>query len=180
MPSYICPLFGCETCILMLLTLPSLCCSSKNGCTGFFVTASLNPVLLFIGKDCHWTIWRYQSLATGASLPNHTACAGFLYIYVCMYVSDDAFRPRDCLHAMHQCNWPCLFRSPSMRSNQLVYSYRLPCNCTCTYCVTSSCMSYYRQPTAYSLTGAHSIKHWTTNSHLTSTVNWIHTRYRWS
>ena len=33
-----------------------------------------------------------------------------------LYVSDDAFWPRDYAHATHKHNRPCLFRSPSMRS----------------------------------------------------------------
>ena len=40
----------------------------------------------------------------------------FYIIYIYIYVSDDAFWPRDCPRATRKRNRPCLFRSPSMRS----------------------------------------------------------------
>ena len=56
-------------------------------------------------------------LASGASLPSHIAWSGFPY----MYVSDDAFWPRDwsvrdCLHIMCKPNRPCLFLLLTMHS----------------------------------------------------------------
>ena len=38
-----------------------------------------------------------------------------------VYVSNDEFWPRECLHGTRKCNRPCLFHSPSMCSIHLVY-----------------------------------------------------------
>ena len=62
-------------------------------------------------------------LASGASLPSRTAGTIF-YIYV----SGDAFWPRDCPRATHKRNRPCLFRSPSMHSIQLAILYIHKCH----------------------------------------------------
>ena len=70
-------------------------------------------------------------LVSRVSPPSRTAGTIFLYIMLC--VSDNLAprtncvlhmrpaRPGDCSCTTHKCNWPYLFRSPSMHSIQLVY-----------------------------------------------------------
>ena len=69
------------------------------------------------------------SVATSLPLPLSLSLFRYLppspspsLIYMCMYVSDDAIWPWDCPRATRKRNRPCLFRSPSMRSIQLVHS----------------------------------------------------------
>ena len=63
-------------------------------------------------------------LASGASLPSRTAGTIFcdIYIYIYMYPTMH-FGPDICPRATCKRNRPCLFRSPSMRSIQLVYHH---------------------------------------------------------
>ena len=54
-----------------------------------------------------WPVYVDILLVSGASPPSRTAGVGFPYIYV----SNDAFWPWACPHAMHKRNRPCLFYS---------------------------------------------------------------------
>ena len=59
--------------------------------------------------------------------------------YIRVYVSDDAFRPRDCPCPTCKRNRPCLFCLPSMCSIQLVHTCTcmLVCMCCPTKCTVS-------------------------------------------